>query len=104
MMIMNLKRKLMDRNLKRNISIHNKIAKKYNSHHLEIYNAIEQTRLKKELKNCIKKIHPKSNKLKAFDFGCGTGNVSITLSKEFPKTQPYGLDLDEISIKKAKSN
>ena len=38
------------------------------------------------------------------DFGCGTGNVSITLSKEFPKTQPYGLDLDEISIKKAKSN
>ena len=66
----------MDRNLKRNISIHNKIAKKYNSHHLEIYNAIEQTRLKKELKNCIKKIHPKSNKLRAFDFGCGTGNLT----------------------------
>ena len=39
----------MDRNLKRNISIHNKIAKSIIQNHLEIYNVIEQTRLKKEL-------------------------------------------------------
>ena len=66
----------MNKNLIRNITIHNKQAKTYNFNHGEIFNELEQSRLKKELRNCIKQIQTKNNKLKAFDFGCGTGNLT----------------------------
>ncbi len=66
----------MDKNLIRNINIHNKIAKEYDSIHNEIFNKVEQSRIKKELNNCIKQIQTKNNQHKAFDFGCGTGNLT----------------------------
>jgi len=40
----------------------------------------------------------------ALDLGCGTGLSSISLAQEFPKTTVHAVDLDEVSIKKAKVN
>ncbi|HJL86219.1 MAG: class I SAM-dependent methyltransferase [SAR324 cluster bacterium] len=38
------------------------------------------------------------------DFGCGTGNVSMTLAEAFPRTTCYGIDLDLTSIQKAEQS
>lgn len=63
-----------------NIEIHNKVAKKYESIHGEIYNDIEQARLKEKLQKAISYIHSESKPLLALDFGCGAGNLTTHLT------------------------
>ena len=61
--------------LRDNIKIHNKIAKKYEKVHVEIYNDIEQSRLAsslKDAKSCI----DFDGTIKALDLGCGAGNLT----------------------------
>ena len=48
--------------IEKNIKLHNKIAKKYESTHTEIYNDIEQSRLVNDLKKSLSFIK-KSNSL-----------------------------------------
>lgn len=71
----------MDNLLKSNIEIHNKIAKKYHNKHSEIFNDIEQNRLKKELEKAIANISTSTNinNRTAIDYGCGSGNLTAHL-------------------------
>ncbi|MDA9866932.1 class I SAM-dependent methyltransferase [Gammaproteobacteria bacterium] len=60
--------------IEKNIELHNKIAKKYEANHTEIYNHIEQSRLVKDLNTSLSFL--KKNKIIALDLGCGAGNLS----------------------------
>ena len=66
--------------LLRNIRVHNKLAKKYERMHGEIYNDFEQSRLRNELSEAISTIKTISQKKIAIDFGCGAGNLTRHLS------------------------
>jgi ubiquinone/menaquinone biosynthesis C-methylase UbiE len=63
-----------------NVKTHNRLAKKYERMHGEIYNDREQARLKSELKVAISNIRTLNPTKLALDFGCGAGNLSRHLS------------------------
>jgi ubiquinone/menaquinone biosynthesis C-methylase UbiE len=63
-----------------NIKTHNKLAKKYEHMHGEIYNEYEQLRLSEELTTAIAEITTDSHIKVALDFGCGAGNLTRHLS------------------------
>lgn len=60
--------------IEKNIRLHNKIAKKYESTHTEIYNEVEQSRLKNDL--CKSYAQIEKDKVIALDLGCGAGNLT----------------------------
>lgn len=66
--------------LEHNIAIHDKVAKKYEAIHGEIYNEIEQKRLRLSLEKAILQITTGDNPLVALDFGCGAGNLTQHLT------------------------
>ena len=57
-----------------NIEKHERIATQYDERHPEIYNAIEQSRLSESLSYVRSLMH--TDRPKALDYGCGTGNVT----------------------------
>lgn len=63
-----------------NIKTHNKIAKKYERIHGEIYNNHEQSRLRKELSAALSNIKTGNGTYRVLDFGCGAGNLTAHLS------------------------
>ena len=63
-----------------NVKTHNRIVKKYERMHGEIYNDREQARLKSELKAALSNIRTLNPTKLALDFGCGAGNLSRHLS------------------------
>lgn len=63
-----------------NIRKHNKIAKKYEQLHGEIYNNVEQLRLHDELICAVSKITTSGMVKRALDFGCGAGNLTKHLT------------------------
>ncbi len=67
--------------LEHNIAVHNKIAKKYEALHGEIYNEVEQTRLRRGLEKALAHVETKSSTLVALDFGCGAGNLTYHLTE-----------------------
>lgn len=75
---MSLKRDNVDVN--RNIRVHNRIAKSYERNHGEIYNEIEQGRLREDLKFSVSQIDTENSIKTALDFGCGAGNLTKHLS------------------------
>lgn len=56
-----------------NIRAHDKIFKIYNLKHTEIYNPVEQNRIKKVISNIVKK----NKNLRILDIGAGTGNLAL---------------------------
>jgi ubiquinone/menaquinone biosynthesis C-methylase UbiE len=64
------------RQIERNIAVHNEVAKKYEKLHGEIFNDIEQARLHDALEAARDSIRTGSEPLKALDFGCGSGNLT----------------------------
>ena len=60
-----------------NVTVHAKEAVAYDNIHLEIFNAVEQKRLVKNLKMVSKLVTSPSDT--ALDFGCGTGNITQKL-------------------------
>ena len=68
-----------DKQIEFNIRAHDRIAKKYDAMHGEIFNVPEQTRLNQSLITAVKKVTSSSKPLKALDFGCGSGNLSKQL-------------------------
>ncbi|TMJ13065.1 MAG: class I SAM-dependent methyltransferase [Alphaproteobacteria bacterium] len=60
----------------RNIEVHDKVARKYDTHHGEIFNPIEQERLAASLSSALDAVTTGNKPLKALDFGCGSGNLS----------------------------
>lgn len=63
-----------------NIRAHDKIAKKYEKIHGEIYNDVEQARLKDMLARALAEVRTQSDEKVALDFGCGAGNLTKHLS------------------------
>ena len=64
------------RQIARNIRVHDRIARSYDATHGEIFNDIEQTRLRASLERARVGVATGSQPLKALDFGCGSGNLS----------------------------
>ena len=59
-----------------NVAIHDKLAGRYETEHGEIFNEVEQERLRFALARARAAITSGDPPLKAFDFGCGSGNLS----------------------------
>lgn len=66
--------------VKFNIKTHNNIAKRYEKTHTEIYNKVEQERLRKSLIIAKDSIKTEDYKKTALDFGCGAGNLTKHLT------------------------
>lgn len=60
--------------IEKNIRLHDKIAKKYEATHGEIYNKVEQSRLVEDIKSSHSFIN--RDKVLALDLGCGAGNLT----------------------------
>lgn len=63
-----------------NVRTHNKMARKYERMHGEIYNDIEQARLRSALADAIFSIKTGAETKRVLDFGCGAGNLTAHLS------------------------
>lgn len=64
------------RQIERNIAVHDRIARKYERTHDEIFNDLEQKRLAGALKRAAAAVRTGSDPLRALDFGCGSGNLT----------------------------
>lgn len=64
------------RQIRENIAVHDKIARKYEALHGEIFNPLEQERLHKALEAARDAIETGARRPKALDFGCGSGNLT----------------------------
>ena len=63
--------------VRRNSIIHDRIAKRYDTAHGEIFNDIEQHRIRSALVEVSDLLdEPTEEKYKALDFGAGTGNLT----------------------------
>jgi ubiquinone/menaquinone biosynthesis C-methylase UbiE len=65
-----------DREIARNVAVHDRIARKYETRHGEIFNEIEQNRLRSALTTARNAIRTGAEPPRAFDFGCGSGNLT----------------------------
>jgi len=68
--------------IKFNIKTHNSIARKYEKAHGEIFNDIEQARIRDAIVQAITAVRTGGQGLKALDVGCGSGNLSRHLVDE----------------------
>lgn len=60
----------------RNIRIHDRVAKRYEGTHDEIFNDCEQSRLQQALIRAKAAISTEAVRPRALDFGCGSGNLT----------------------------
>lgn len=60
----------------RNIEIHDEIAKQYDARHGEIFNPVEQARLRVALASALSLVQTAASRRTALDVGCGSGNLS----------------------------
>lgn len=83
-----------------NIKMHNKAACSYDDKHTEIYNPLEQLRLRKALKMAKDAIKTSSKTKVALDYGSGTGNLTRHLiSLDFDVT---AADVSSVSLEHLK--
>ncbi len=66
--------------LELNIRAHNKVAKKYERIHGEIYNDVEQARLRESLAAALSYVNTENIIKNVLDFGCGAGNLTKHLA------------------------
>lgn len=64
------------RQIRDNIAVHDRLARKYEALHGEIFNEIEQARLHQALVRARDSIRTESSPPEALDFGCGSGNLT----------------------------
>jgi ubiquinone/menaquinone biosynthesis C-methylase UbiE len=62
--------------LKRNVAVHNRLARKYERIHGEIFNEIEQGRLRFLLRGALIEVRTGNKPVEALDMGCGSGNLT----------------------------
>lgn len=60
----------------RNVAVHDRIARKYDALHGEIFNDVEQARLRGWLERARDLVSTGAQPARALDFGCGSGNLS----------------------------
>lgn len=65
-----------DQQIAHNAAVHDRIAEKYDRHHVEIFNEREQTRLGQSLADAIAAVQSSGNPVTALDMGCGSGNLT----------------------------
>lgn len=65
-----------ERQIARNVAVHDRIARKYDALHSEIFNEIEQARLRSMLEKARDAVRTGADPIEALDFGCGSGNLS----------------------------
>ena len=65
-----------ERQIARNVRIHDRIAAKYEETHDEIFNPVEQSRLRETLARAKSALRTGTERPRALDFGCGSGNLS----------------------------
>ena len=61
---------------KKNILAHNRVADQYKIEHVEIYNNVEQNRLRKSLNYALRLAKKDLKHITALDFGAGDGNLT----------------------------
>ena len=64
------------RAIRHNRVTHDRIARNYDTNHIEIYNPIEQKRISQSLQKAINLIETDSEGVRALDYGAGTGNIT----------------------------
>jgi len=64
------------REIERNIAIHDRLARRYDALHGEIFNDVEQARLRVALARAASFVESGTSTLTALDMGCGSGNLS----------------------------
>lgn len=64
------------RQIDRNIRIHDRVASTYEATHDEIFNSVEQSRLRSALERAKAAIATGTARPRALDFGCGSGNLT----------------------------
>ena len=62
--------------IRSNVAIHDLLSSKYDARHGEIFNDVEQRRLRGALSRALGCAHFTSGTMRALDVGCGTGNLS----------------------------
>ena len=65
-----------DEQIQFNREVNDCVSRDYDRLHGEIFNAIEQERLKKALSAAVKAVGTGGRPLKALDYGCGSGNLT----------------------------
>jgi ubiquinone/menaquinone biosynthesis C-methylase UbiE len=65
-----------DDQIGRNVAIHDRIARKYDKRHGEIFNDVEQARLAVLLARAKSAVRTGAHRIRALDFGCGSGNLT----------------------------
>jgi len=65
-----------DAQIARNVSVHDRLARQYDAIHGEIFNAVEQARLRDVLTRARDSVRTGREPLQALDFGCGSGNLT----------------------------
>lgn len=64
------------RQVARNVAVHDRIARRYDAIHGEIFNVVEQDRLGAVLGAARNLVNTSNQPLEALDFGCGSGNLT----------------------------
>ena len=64
------------RQIDRNIRIHDRVASSYEATHDEIFNPVEQARLRSALERAKAAVATGAERPRALDFGCGSGNLT----------------------------
>lgn len=64
-----------DAQIARNVAVHDRLARRYDAIHREIFNPVEQARLHDVLRRAADTVGGASP-LRALDFGCGSGNIT----------------------------
>lgn len=59
-----------------NVAVHDRIARKYDALHGEIFNDVEQARLHDWLRRARDAVQTGAEPIQALDFGCGSGNLT----------------------------
>jgi len=65
-----------DAQIARNVAVHDRLARRYDAIHGEIFNDIEQARLGDVLRRARHSVGTGNEPLEALDFGCGSGNLT----------------------------
>lgn len=62
--------------IRHNINVYDRIHDKYEEKHRDIFNPVEQDRLRKKLEQGVRSIKTSSSNKTALDYGCGSGNLT----------------------------
>ena len=65
-----------DVRIARNVAIHDRMARRYDALHGEIFNTTEQARLQGVLSRAKDAVRSGGMPILALDFGCGSGNLT----------------------------